>query len=255
MSCRQDPNPRDDPVTTPFDYDTDPRRFRLASRVTRERLLAERSLYELLAEALDALGARRVLDIGCGEGALRSAVPAGLRPRLVGLDASPTMLAAHPPPVVQADATALPFRIGAFDAAVAVNVLDHLADPAAALAEARRALAPDGLFVAATASRHDSPELAHVWRPPPASFDAEDGPGLVASVFGEVRVERWDAPLVRLPDRAAVRDYLIARFVPHEAAVTAARQVTTPATITKRGALIYAGREGARRTGSNRVSG
>jgi hypothetical protein len=35
----------------------------------------------------------------------------------------------------------------------------------------------------------------------------------VASVFGQVQVERWDASLVRLPDRDAVRDYLIARFV------------------------------------------
>jgi hypothetical protein len=35
----------------------------------------------------------------------------------------------------------------------------------------------------------------------------------VALVFGEVQVQRWDAPLVRLPDRAAVRDCLVARFV------------------------------------------
>jgi hypothetical protein len=28
-----------------------------------------------------------------------------------------------------------------------------------------------------------------------------------------VQVERWDAPLVRLSDRDAVRDYLIAPFV------------------------------------------
>lgn len=68
-------------VTTPFDYDTDPERFRLASRLTTEHLLAGRSLYELLAEVLAGLGARRVLDIGRGEGALRSALPAALRPR------------------------------------------------------------------------------------------------------------------------------------------------------------------------------
>jgi hypothetical protein len=44
----------------------------------------------------------------------------------------------------------------------------------------------------------------------------------VASVFGQVQVERWDAPLLRLPDRDAVRDYLIARFVPPTHAVAAA---------------------------------
>ena len=180
------------PMTTPFDYDADPERFRLASRVTRQHLLAERSLYERLAELLVEIGARRVLDVGCGEGALRAALPARLR--LVGLDASWTMLGAHPRPVVQALATALPFPAGVFDAVVAINVLDHLADPTVAVAEAHRVLARRGSFVAATASRHDSPELAHVWRPPPAPFDAEDGPALVASVFGPVEVRRWDAP-------------------------------------------------------------
>jgi SAM-dependent methyltransferase len=228
-------------VTTPLDYDANPERFRLATRVTRQHLTA-RSLYELLAEDLAQLDPRRILDIGCGEGALRAALPARLAARTVGLDASATMLAAHPPPVVQADATALPFAAGVFDAAVAVNLLDHLPDPTVAIAEVHRVLAPDGTLVAATASRHDSPELAHVWRPPPSSFDAEDGPVLVASVFDRVRVQRWDAPLVRLPDRAAVRDYLIARFVVPEDAAAAAEQVTTPVVITKRGALIYARR-------------
>jgi SAM-dependent methyltransferase len=228
-------------VTTPLDYDANPERFRLATRVTRQHLTAP-SLYELLAEALAELEPRRILDIGCGEGALRAALPARLAPRTVGLDASATMLGTHPPPVVRADATALPFAGGVFDVAVAVNVLDHLREPTLAIAEAHRVLAAGGTLVAATASRHDSPELAAVWRPPPSSFDAEGGPGLVASVFGQVEVERWDAPLVRLPDRDAVRDYLIARFVGPEDAAAAAERVAIPVAITKRGALIYARR-------------
>jgi SAM-dependent methyltransferase len=227
-------------VTTPFDYDANPERFRLATRVTRQYLTAAHTLHELLAEVLAQADPRRILDIGCGEGALRVALPARLGSRVVGLDASATMLAAHPWPVVQGDATALPFMAGAFDVAVAVNVLDHLPDPAVAIAEAHRVLAPGGTLVTATASRHDSPELAHVWRPQPSSFDAENGPGLVASVFGQVEVQRWDAPLVRLPDRDSVRDYLIARFVAPKIAASAAEQVATPTTLTKRGAVIHA---------------
>jgi SAM-dependent methyltransferase len=229
-------------MPTPFDDDRQPDRFRLASRVTSRHLTASRSLYARLAEVLAELDARRILDIGCGEGALRAALPGHLQPRLVGLDASATMLAGHPPPVVQADAAALPVRTGAVDAAVAVNVLDHLADPSAAVAEAHRVLAHGGVFLAAAASRHDSPELAAAWRPPPSGFDAEDGPGLVASVFAQVEVERWDAPLIRLPDREAVRDYLIARFVAPEDATAAADQVPTPLAVTKRRALIRARR-------------
>jgi SAM-dependent methyltransferase len=229
-------------VPTPFDYNRDPERFRLASEVTRRHLTGSPSLHARLADLLVGLDARRILDIGCGEGALRSALPVPWRARLVGLDASATMLAAHPPPVVQADAAALPVATGGVDAAVAVDVLDHLVDPTRAIGEAHRVLAPGGVFLAATASRHDSPELADVWRPPPAGFDAEDGPGLVASVFARVEVERWDAPLIRLPDRDAVRDYLIARFVAPGDAAAAAEQVTTPLAITKRGALISARR-------------
>jgi SAM-dependent methyltransferase len=221
-------------MTTPFDYDQNPERFRLATRVTKQYLTAARSLYELIAEVLARVEPQRILDIGCGEGALRAALPDALGSRIVGLDASATMLGTHPLPVVQADATALPFLVDAFDAAVAVNVLDHLAEPTAAIGEAHRVLALGGSFLAATASRHDSPELAEVWRPRPSSFDAEDAPGLVASVFGQVQVQRWDAPLVRLPDHPAVREYLIARFV------APAHKVATPVTVTKRGAMIHA---------------
>ena len=63
-------------MTTPFDYDSDPERFRLAVRVTRQHLLAARSLYDQLAEMLVGIDARHILDIGCGEGALRAALPA-----------------------------------------------------------------------------------------------------------------------------------------------------------------------------------
>jgi hypothetical protein len=55
-------------------------------------------------------------------------------------------------------------------------------------------------------------------------------------------MERWDAPLIRLPDREAVRDYLIARFVAPEDATAAADQVPMPLAVTKRGALIRARR-------------
>ena len=211
--------------------------------MTQRYLRVGRSLYTHLAELLAGVGARRILDVGCGEGALRAALPVQLRSRTVGLDASWTMLGAHPRPVVQAHAAALPFPAGVFDAAVAVNVLDHLDEPAVAIAEAHRVLVAGGLLIAATASRHDAPELAEVWRPPPSSFDAEDAPDLMAAAFEEIQVERWDAPLVRLPDRDAVRDYLIARFVPPEAA----GRITTPATITKRGALIQARKAGRSR--------
>ncbi|MGK5550700.1 class I SAM-dependent methyltransferase [Actinomadura kijaniata] len=227
-------------MTVPPDYDSDPERFRLGSRVTGRHLAPGWNLYTRIVTVLTEAGAGRVLDIGCGEGALSAAARQAVR--VVGLDASMTMLAAHPGPAVRGDAVRLPFRDGVFGAAVAVNVLYHLDDPSAALREARRVLAPGGLLVAAAIARDDSPELARVWRRAPTPFDAEDAPGLVGAVFGAVEVERWDAPLLLLPDRAAVRDYLVARLVPRAEAETLAARVGTPLRVTKRGALVLARR-------------
>lgn len=65
-------------MTTPFDYDKDPERFRLAARVTSQHLTT-RSLYDHLAGVLAGLRPRRILDAGCG-----AALPAPLRSRVVG---------------------------------------------------------------------------------------------------------------------------------------------------------------------------
>ena len=46
-----------------------------------------------------------------------------------------------------------------------------------------------------------------------------------------------------LPDAAAIRDYLVGRQVPAEVADAAAEEVRPPLQVTKRGALIVAGRD------------
>lgn len=61
-------------MATRRDYDRDPDRFRLASELTATYLRPGISLYEKIAGLLAELGARRVLDLGCGAGALGAAV-------------------------------------------------------------------------------------------------------------------------------------------------------------------------------------
>jgi SAM-dependent methyltransferase len=227
-------------VSVPCDYDTDPERYRPGMRTARAHTRAD--LYGRVARLLGALGAATVLDVGCADGALRAALPAP-GPWLVGLDASETLLRDHPPRVLRADARRLPVRDRAVDAVTALDVLYHLPDPMPALREARRVLRAGGHLLAATIACTDSSEFSAYWSRSATSFDAEDAPGLLARVVDSMAVFAWDAPLVTLPDAAAIRRYLIGRQVRAEIAVTAADELPTPLSVTKRGALIVAGRD------------
>ena len=72
------------------------------------------------------------------------------------------------------------------------------------------------------------------------TFDAEIGPELIGDVFQRVEVERWDFPVVHLPDQNAVAEYLCHHsMLPKAQARRIVLDVSTPLTLTKRGALIW----------------
>jgi SAM-dependent methyltransferase len=94
-----------------------------------------------VAAGLRSLGAHSVLEIGAGTGNYTGALTAsGFL--MVALDRSPAMIeigaAKTSAPWLIADAGALPFRARSLDAIAGVNVLHHLRDLQAALAECRR---------------------------------------------------------------------------------------------------------------------
>ena len=98
-------------------------------------------------------GARRVLDVGCGEGQVaRRVAGAASAPTVVGCDPSATQVAAATeraggPVYARADADRLPTADGSFDAVVACLVFEHIDAVDAALAEVARVLEPGGRFV------------------------------------------------------------------------------------------------------------
>ena len=70
----------------------------------------------------------------------------------------------------QADATALPFEDGSFDAVIAMHMLYHVPDPAKAIAEMHRVLKPDGFLAVTTngtGNMRRMYELATVFGSPP----------------------------------------------------------------------------------------
>jgi len=93
----------------------------------------------------------RLLDLGCGTGALLHALAVrGVPNRLSGVDLSPAMVAlarARLPAAVRllaADAAALPFPAGSFDVVVSSSSFHFWPRPDRVLAELRRVLAAGG---------------------------------------------------------------------------------------------------------------
>ncbi|MEU1176794.1 methyltransferase domain-containing protein [Streptomyces sp. NPDC005820] len=95
---------------------------------------------------------RSVVDLGCGDGRnLAALVDAGLN--ALGVDIAPTGLA-HARRVIRqrafllrADATQLPLIDASVDAVTCFDVFGQIQDPSHLIAEARRIVAADGLFV------------------------------------------------------------------------------------------------------------
>jgi SAM-dependent methyltransferase len=90
-----------------------------------------------------ALGdAETVLNVGAGTGSYEPSDRA-----VTAVEPSAVMRAQRPPgaaPCVDASAEALPFADGSFDLVVATDVIEHIDDDRAALAELRRVAAPGG---------------------------------------------------------------------------------------------------------------
>ena len=109
----------------------------------------EEQILPLAAEHL--AGARRVLDVGCGEGQL-TRLAAKMGAASVGIDPTRAQLTAAVernggPAYAAAEAQRLPFRAGSFDAVLACLVFEHIPDADAAIAEVARVLEPGGRFV------------------------------------------------------------------------------------------------------------
>jgi SAM-dependent methyltransferase len=111
-------------------------------------------LSPLLADFAGVEDGQRVLDVGCGPGALTAELVSRVGAAAVSaVDPSPSFVAAaeerYPGVgVQQASAERLPFPDDAFDAALAQLVVHFMSDPAAGVAEMLRVTGHDGVVAA-----------------------------------------------------------------------------------------------------------
>jgi ubiquinone/menaquinone biosynthesis C-methylase UbiE len=128
---------------------------------TIQRRIAETSdLYRRRLAVLDVLDPRpgeRIIEVGCGGGALLPSIGAAVGPggRVVGIDISEDQIAAARERCADQsnietaahDLRSLPQALGGFDAVVAVQVIEYLDDPKQALAALHRVVAQGGRAV------------------------------------------------------------------------------------------------------------
>ena len=95
-----------------------------------------------------------ILDAGCGTGLNLRHLPEGS----TGVDINPrnvellqTRLPNHT--IVEGDVEALPFADGSFGTVLCTEVIEHIPDPSAALAEYRRVLQPGGVLIGSVPAR------------------------------------------------------------------------------------------------------
>lgn len=153
-----------------------------------------RAVLDAAADVLDGDTAHAVvLDSGCGEG-YGTDMLAATGATAVGLDcfadavlhAQATYPAAR---FVRSDATTTPFGDASFDVVVSLQVIEHLVDPAAYVAECRRLLRPGGLFVCATPNRLTFTPPGRPKNPfHIVEFSPDELRTLLARHFGDVRM-------------------------------------------------------------------
>lgn len=102
---------------------------------------------QIIAELLGDTTGKRIIDLGCGDGAISD----GLRGSLTLVDQSPAMIDAarkrHGDRATYRCADLHDIEPGNFDIALCIGVLAHVDDTARTIAAAGRALRPGGLLV------------------------------------------------------------------------------------------------------------
>lgn len=147
-----------------------------------------REVADRLADRLDDIRNRfpLALDLGCHRGELGRVLNGrGGIERLIQADLAPEMAARAGGLAIACDEELLPFADGSLDAVLSCLSLHWVNDLPGALVQIRRALKPDGLFLAALFGGETLSELRQAWLE--AESEIEGGAGPRVSPFADLR--------------------------------------------------------------------
>jgi 2-polyprenyl-6-hydroxyphenyl methylase/3-demethylubiquinone-9 3-methyltransferase len=130
------------------------RRFDILESRFKDEIAEDDFRVAALLRTLETVADKRILDLGCGKGRIARRL-AERGANVIGLDPSTGMLnRAGGIPRVQGASSRLPFGDGQFDAVIAVEVFEHLANPDAAVAECARVCRRDGRLLIIDKNRY-----------------------------------------------------------------------------------------------------
>ena len=146
-----------------------------------------REAAERLAGRLDDIDRKfaRALDLGSHDGVMQRHLRRRGIASAIACDISPAMARRALPPALAADEEALPFAPAAFDLVTSALSLHWVNDLPGALVQIRRALVPDGLFLAAMLGGETLCELRRALIE--AEADEEGGASPRVSPFADMR--------------------------------------------------------------------
>jgi ubiquinone/menaquinone biosynthesis C-methylase UbiE len=200
-----------------------------------ERLEKRNALYKRLIEGVDPedmvfdmikeFAPKRLLEVGCGAGAMAERIRDELGAQVVAVDTSERMVELTSQRGIEtyvADIQELPFADDEFDCVYAGWVLYHVLDRERAINECARVLRPGGRFVAATLSDENMDDLWDFLGSPrerSLGFSSANGAEQLERCFTNVQAHEANGVVV-FPNSADMTEYVSANMTrAHLAAV------------------------------------
>jgi SAM-dependent methyltransferase len=205
----------DNPVLVRWEYASEER---LAKRNALFRsLIRGPNPEDVVVEAVAEVSPKRVLDVGCGPGALTQRLVEEVGAEICAIDTSERMVELARARGIDArvgDAEQLPYDAESFDCVVAGWVLYHVPGLSRAIGECARVLAPEGRLVASTYREDNMSELWELIEPgignrDPLTFSHATGEQLLSASFERVERRDVEAKLV-FPNGDSMRAFVAA---------------------------------------------